>query len=64
MELIYDQTACFADYFLFTFPAWAAEYPPVNKSSTGICHAKGLSYYEQTKKFEAFKTMDHCLKSC
>ena len=41
----------------------AADDPPVKKSSTGICHAQGSSYYAQTKKFEAFKTMDDCLKS-
>jgi len=48
---------------LATHPAWAAGDSLVKKSSTGICHAKGSSYYEQTKKFEAFKTMDDCLKS-
>jgi hypothetical protein len=44
-------------------PGLAADGPPVKKSSTGICHAQGSSYYAQTKKFEAFKTMDDCLKS-
>jgi hypothetical protein len=43
--------------------AIAEDAPPVKKSSTGICHAQGSSYYAQTKKFEAFKTMDDCLKS-
>jgi hypothetical protein len=43
--------------------AIAEDAPPVKKSSTGICHAQGSSYFAQTKKFEAFKTMDDCLKS-
>ncbi len=51
--------------FALVLPLWgmAADDPPVKKSSTGICHAQGSSYYAQTKKFEAFKTMDDCLKS-
>jgi len=48
---------------IIAYPAWASADPPVKKSSTGICHAQGTSYYAQTKKFEAFKTMDDCLKS-
>ena len=36
---------------------------PVKKSKTGICHAPGTSYYDQTKKFTPFKTLDECLKS-
>jgi hypothetical protein len=32
-------------------------------SSSGICHEKGKSsYYDQTKKFTSYKTMDECLK--
>lgn len=37
--------------------------PPVKKSSTGICHPKGGTYYEQTKNFTPFKTMEDCIKS-
>ncbi len=37
--------------------------PPVKMSSSGICHAQGSTYYNQTKKFTAYKTMDECLKS-
>ncbi len=40
--------------------AVAEDAPPVKKSSTGICHAQGSSYYAQTKKFEAFKTICAC----
>jgi hypothetical protein len=36
---------------------------PVKMSSTGICHAPGTTYYEQTKKFTTFKTLDDCLKA-
>ena len=37
--------------------------PPVKKSNTGICHPKGGTYYEQTKNFTPFKSMDECIKS-
>jgi len=36
---------------------------PVKKSKTGICHAAGSTYYEKTKNFTPFKTVDECLKS-
>ncbi len=49
---------------LFTLPAIATEdEPPVKKSSTGICHAKGSTYYAKTKNFTSFNTIDDCLKS-
>jgi len=35
----------------------------VKKSKTGICHAPGGSYYDRTKNFTPFKTLDECLKS-
>jgi len=35
----------------------------VKKSSTGICHAPGTTYYNQTKSFVAFDTLDACLSS-
>lgn len=50
-----------ATAILFCNVAFAAE--PVKKSSTSICHAPGTKYYEQTKKFTPFKTLDDCLKS-
>jgi hypothetical protein len=38
--------------------------PQVKMSSSGICHEKGKSsYYAQTKKFTAYKTIDECLKA-
>ena len=36
---------------------------PVKLSSTGICHEPGTKYYEQTKKFTSYKTLDECLKA-
>jgi hypothetical protein len=43
--------------------AFAQSDPPVKMSSTGICHAQGSTYYNQTKKFTVYKTMDECLKA-
>jgi hypothetical protein len=37
--------------------------PAVKKSDSGICHDKSSTSYNVTKKFEAFPTMDACLKS-
>jgi hypothetical protein len=49
---------------LLTAPVFAQSDPPVKMSSSGICHEKGKSsYYAQTKKFTAYKTMDECLKA-
>lgn len=36
---------------------------PVKMSNTGICHAPGSTYYEQTKKFTAFKSLQECLSA-
>jgi hypothetical protein len=48
----------------FTLPAIAADDdPPVKKSSTGICHAKGSTYYAKTKNFTPYHSVDECLKS-
>lgn len=35
----------------------------VKKSRNGICHERGSSGYEQTKRFKAFETLGACLKS-
>lgn len=37
--------------------------PAVKKSNTGICHQKGTNYYEKTKNFTAYNSIDECLKS-
>ncbi len=48
---------------LATSFAAAESDPPVKKSSSGICHAKGTTYYEKTKNFVPHKTIEECLKS-
>jgi hypothetical protein len=35
----------------------------VKKSNSGICHIPGSHYYNQTKHFVPFKTLDDCLRS-
>jgi len=35
----------------------------VKKSKSGICHVPGSHYYNQTKHYVPFKTLDGCLKS-
>jgi hypothetical protein len=37
--------------------------PNVKKSSSSICHEIGSQYYEQTKKFESFSSLQDCLNS-
>jgi len=32
-------------------------------SNSGICYAPNTTYYEQTKKFTPYKTLDECLKA-
>ena len=41
--------------------AVAAE--PVKMSKSGICHAPNSTYYNQTKNFTPYKTLDECLKA-
>jgi hypothetical protein len=36
---------------------------PVKKSSSGICHAPGSSYYQQTMRFTAYPSLEECLNS-
>jgi len=35
----------------------------VKKSSTGICHAPGTTYYSRTKNYIAFNSVQDCLDS-
>ena len=35
----------------------------VKKSKSGICHISSSHYYNQTKHFTPYKTLDECLKS-
>jgi hypothetical protein len=36
---------------------------PVKMSKSGICHVPNSTYYNQTKNFTPYKTLDECLKS-
>lgn len=40
-----------------------AQGKPVKMSNAGICHAPNTTYYEQTKNFTPYKTLDECLKA-
>ena len=45
-------------------PSQTASDPQVKKSSTGICHEKGVSqYYNQTKTFTPYNSIADCLAS-
>ena len=37
--------------------------PFVKKSKTGICHEAGTRYYNQTKYFKKFISIEDCIKS-
>jgi hypothetical protein len=43
--------------------AKAVEEPQVKKSKSGICHAKGTSYYNQTKNYTAYNSLEECIKA-
>lgn len=40
-----------------------AQGKPVKMSNSGICHAPNTTYYEQTKNFTPYKSLDECLKA-
>jgi hypothetical protein len=40
-----------------------AQSEPIKMSKSGICHKPGSTYYQQTKNFTPYKTLDECLKS-
>ena len=37
--------------------------PSVKKSTTEICHKKGTNFYNNTKNFTAYNSMEECLSS-
>jgi hypothetical protein len=39
------------------------EMPQVKKSTTGICHEIGTTYYSRTTNFTAFDNIDDCIAS-
>jgi hypothetical protein len=41
----------------------AAAEPPIKKSNSGICHDASSASYAAAKHFEAFQSLDECLKS-
>jgi hypothetical protein len=48
---------------IFLLPLHGNDQPPVKKSSSGICHPKGGSYYDRTRNFTSFNSMEECIKS-
>jgi hypothetical protein len=48
---------------IFANIAIANEEPPVKMSKTGICHARGTSYYAQTKSYTSYNTLEECLRA-
>ena len=53
--------ACLATLLISTIAL--AQEKPVKMSNSGICHAPNTTYYEQTKKFTPYKSLDECLKA-
>ena len=52
----------FALVFLSAF-AIEAKADVVKKSSSGICHCPGGSFYDRTARFTPYKTLEACLRS-
>lgn len=48
---------------IFANTAIASDEPPVKMSKSGICHERGSAYYEQTKNYTAYNTLEECLKA-
>ena len=49
-------------FLLFIYSCGDSEVP-VKKSKTNICHKAGSLYYDQTKHYKIFKTIEDCIKS-
>ena len=49
--------------FVFLIISCDRAEPFVKKSKTGICHKAGTRYYDQTKYFENFSSIENCIKS-
>jgi hypothetical protein len=47
----------------FSVTAISETKEPVKLSKSGICHAPSSTYYEQTKNFTPYKTLDECIKA-
>ena len=57
------KTSKFLLLLLFLISCDNIQNPIVKKSSSGICHEIGSQYYQQTKKFESFVSIQDCLNS-
>jgi len=53
----------FLIFILIFFNSCDSQVVSVKKSRTGICHEYGSKYYEQTKHFEIFQSLDECIDS-
>ena len=53
----------FLIFILIFFNSCDSQVVPVKKSRTGICHEYGSKYYEQTKQFKVFQSLDECIES-
>ena len=47
----------------FSLAEASEQNPPVKKSNSEICHAQDSSYYNRTKNFTAYETLEECLDS-
>lgn len=47
----------------FLIAAQPASAQAVKKSGSGICHARGTTFYERTTRFTPFPTVDACIRS-
>tara|TARA_A200000159_G_C7289821_1_gene325251 strand:+ start:940 stop:1230 length:291 start_codon:yes stop_codon:yes gene_type:complete len=47
----------------FSLAEASEQNPPVKKSNSEICHAEDSSYYNRTKNFTAYETLEECLAS-
>jgi hypothetical protein len=48
---------------IIQIPATVVSEPAVKKSSTGLCHAKGTTYYARTTNYTAYISIASCLAS-
>jgi hypothetical protein len=43
--------------------ATASDEPQVKMSKSGICHEPGSTYYQQTKNYTPYNTLEECLRA-
>lgn len=56
-------TGAAAGTSITTVPVPSSSGGVVKKSTTGICHAPGTTYYEKTKNYTSYSTVEECLNS-